>query len=207
MMKKSTIIVIITIVGAALLAVISWQLYQTSKMGTLTLTVTPKDAIVRIDGRQVATWESTRLTPGSHKLEISRDDFVTQAFTVEVAGGKTTTKEITLQANSDKAAADWQSQHQAESLRGEAEAGKAITEGGAKVTADNPILNRLPYATSTFRIDFGVSEKHPNDPNAVALYITADGEAGKSHALAWMRSQGYDPSSLEIIYKQGGFGD
>jgi hypothetical protein len=198
MNKRALIITALIFIGVILAAVAAVQVFAPT--GTLTLAVIPSDATITVDGKPAKTNKLT-LTPGNHTVAASRADFKTKTVTVNIKPNGEQTENFVLNATSPEALAKWQAEHPDQIQESEGVAGAEANAQGAVITQNNPLIQLLPYVGADYRIDFGVSQKHANDQTAVAIYITAATPAAKTHALDWIKAQGYDPGSLEIIYQ------
>ncbi|HET6924580.1 MAG TPA: hypothetical protein VFH39_02005, partial [Candidatus Saccharimonadales bacterium] len=78
--------------------------------------------------------------------------------------------------------------------------GQAFNTASNQREKDAPLIKQLPYIERYFRIDYGPSKAHPGDDTAVAFYITTYGQPGVQQALDWIKAQGYNPDTLEIVY-------
>jgi len=179
-----------------------WKILANNHTGTLTLTVVPSDSVIVVDDKTKAHTGTIRLAAGKHSFKISHDSFQDTNFTVDIAPGRAQTKQLTLSPNSASSGQAWAQAHPDQATQAEGIAGATANSTGQTLTNNNPLIARLPYVGSDFRIDFGVSQQHPDDPNAVAVYITPDSADGKQYALDWIRAQGFDPNAYEIIYNQ-----
>jgi hypothetical protein len=192
----SKIIVAITAVIVAAIGFSIWQTLATAGYGTLDLSVAPSDATVKVDGHGSRPAGKIELAPGTHTLELSHKDYASQTIQVTVTGGATTTKGVILV----KTGGPNPKLNEQQTAQAEGQAGKIIEQEGNKVTAQNPLIAKLPYYGQDFNIDVGVSKKYPGDPTAVAIYITIGGPQAKTHALEWIKAQGFNPDAYEIIY-------
>ncbi len=85
--------------------------------------------------------------------------------------------------------------------------GTSYQEKDAAVRAKSSIVDKLPALGLYFRIDYGKSLVSPDSNDSVALLIKAPDPQARQEALTWIRSQGYDPSDLEIIFRDLQSGD
>jgi len=196
---NTRLILIISAVIIGLLAIAAIPTVINLNHGTLSLTVIPNDSVVKIDngGAQAG---NTGLAPGNHTVSLSRDGFSSQNFTVTIKSGQTVSKDVVLTSNS-AVGNDWIGSHPDQAALAEGIAGKQSKDAGAIAAANNKIIELLPYVGADFKLDYGASRLHPNDPAAVAIYITASTTAGQTKANRWIESQGYTPTDFEIIYQ------
>jgi hypothetical protein len=187
--------------GALLLVVVLLVTLFTGGEGTariLTRSV-PDDLVLTMDGKQIDANGETVIKPGSHTLVAKRSGFAdeTQTFTIE----KDQTYNVTffLDDNGPEGR-EWYDRHPNEELEKEAEKGKEFEENGKKLKAKYPILEKLPFLGPGFEINYGQSRQHPDDPLTIALYIKVIYPAGKQIAIDWLKSNGVEPGTIEIIW-------
>jgi hypothetical protein len=199
-MNKRFLIISAGIATLLVLVIASFSLSQKFGDGTLNLTIQPTDATVTVDHKTADPTNPIKLSSGSHTVTIKREGFVDQTFTATIASNKTTAKTITLKVY-DSIGQDYVNNHPEVTAQAEGEAGKAVEEQGAKITENNPLIQLLPYRGSTFSLGIGISKAHPDDSEAVGIYVTAPTDADKAKALGWIKAQGYNPTAYEIIYQ------
>jgi hypothetical protein len=199
MSRISQVIVGATVVVLGTIGIGIWQTLATAGYGLLDLSVAPADATVQIDGHGAGKPGKIELPPGTHTVQVSRKGYDSETVSVVVSGGSTTTKGIIMTAIG-KEAGDASKLTDTQRSEAEGQAGKIIDQEGAKVTASNPLISKLPYYGPDYNIDVGKSQKYANDPSAVAIYITPLNAAAKIHALDWIKANGFDPNAYEIIY-------
>jgi hypothetical protein len=193
---------IISTGAVAILVLLITSFYANQKFGTgsLDLTIQPADATVTVDDKPADPTAIIKLKPGNHTVAIKRDGFVAQKFSVTITADKTTSRTVTLKVF-DSIGSAYINNHPEFTTQAEGEAGKAVEEQGAKITQNNPLIQLLPYRGSTFSLNIGVSQAHPEDTEAVGIYVTAPTDADKAKALGWIKAQGYNPAAYEIIYQ------
>ncbi|MFS8119594.1 MAG: PEGA domain-containing protein [Microcoleus sp.] len=199
-MNKTQRIWLIILVVIGLLGFASWQVWLRLSHGTLQLTASPTDVIVTIDNTKKTNAGAISLVAGKHTIEVSRDSFKSVRFDMTITADKTVSKDVFLDFTDATSAASWAAQNPVQAQEREAQAGKSITDSGNKLMTSDPILNQLPHQAPSYIINYGTSVKHPDDPNAIALYIYTAAADAKAKAMTWMESQGFNPSTYEIIY-------
>lgn len=199
-MNKRFLIIAAGLVGLLTLIIVIGSLRTVFGTGTLTLTIQPADATVTVDGKVADATRGIKLETGKHTATIKRDGFTPRTLTVTIEGNKTVSRTVTLLAANDTGQA-YIEEHPEVTAQTEGEAGKEIEANGNRITQNNPLIAFLPYQGSTFRLDIGLSEAHPEDSDAVAIYITAPTADDKTKALGWIKAHGYDPAAYEIIYQ------
>jgi hypothetical protein len=169
---------------------------QKAGTGTLELQTLPASTTVTIDNSTRSKPGTIRLSPGDHTITISQKGYTTGSFGVKIVAHRSVTKKYALTA-----APSASSTNHAATTEEEGITGSTANAQGRDTTANNPLIAQLPHIGSDYRIDFGASQQHPNDPKYVAIYITPYINGGKDEAIAWIQNQGYNPDAYEIIYK------
>jgi hypothetical protein len=155
-----------------------------------------------MDGKKVNPNGTYHVKAGNHTLKASFAHFISKTSTFSIKVNEKKTVQLYLSPADDEGrnylSLHPDQDHKISGISG-AQTQQMYNQAQQKIT----FLNDLPWIDQYFRIDYGASQKSPNDPNAVAIYITYYSDAGKQQALDWIQRHGYDPSKLEIIYQQG----
>jgi hypothetical protein len=192
--------------GALLILVFAWAVFsatnyaQLSSTGELKLTVVPTDSKLQVDNGGKTTIYDLQLAPGSHTITFTRSGFSSKTLSFTVQARNVDSESVVLQANSQEGL-DYLKAHPDQQQAGEAATADEANKRGVEITKANPIISKLPYQGADFQVDYGVSQKHPDNQNSVGIYITTTDAAGRQHALSWIKAQGADPASMEIIYE------
>lgn len=161
----------------------------------------PDDINVTIDGAKVASNGKVDIKPGNHSLNAQRSGFESQTQTVTVNQGETKTVRLLLTPNGQDGY-DWARNHPNQFLEYESKASQTFVQTSQDLTQKYPLIAHLPEIHPNWRVDYGKSVAHPNDPNALAIIITYGGsDIDKQNAINWIKSQGFNPSDYETIYK------
>ncbi|MEX2006671.1 MAG: hypothetical protein WD877_00620 [Candidatus Saccharimonadales bacterium] len=196
MSKRRLIIVgIITASAAILLAV--QTLIKDPNVG---LTVSPSEATIVIDGNMNVKEGRIYLSPGSHELVASMEGFSTKVIKFNVQGSKFSDVLVLLVPDSTEGV-NWLIDHPQEAIRREGLGGGKFVADISEKERQLPLIKDLPFIDRVFRIDYGPSLKNPEDSNAIAIYVKYYTEAGKNEAVEWIKFRGYDPSKLELVYR------
>ena len=183
----------------AFLFVVMFRIY-TSNKAKLVVAVAPKDATVYIDSSRTKVGTSY-ISPGDHKIKISRDGFSSFETQVSTQKGKTTTIARVLITNS-QVGVSYEASHTEEFTEMERIADEERTKNETAATKNYPLTSRLPIEmTPSFRIDYGRSVKYPDDPKKVAIFIAAPTPSDKQSAISYIFAVGFDPSDYEIVFK------
>jgi hypothetical protein len=161
----------------------------------------PDDINVTIDGGKVASNGKVSVKPGSHKVVAERKGFEGKTQTVDAKAYETKTVRLLLRPNGPEGS-DWARSHPDAFREFEGVAGREFDQKGELLSNKFPIISALPEVHPTWRVDYGQSEKHPNDSNALEVIITSVDDVSKQQALDWMKKNGYNPADYEIVYRQ-----
>ena len=141
------------------------------------------------------------MSPGKHKLKITHSGFADYEKMFLVDANNENIVAVGLTPNSSEGKT-YKSQNQDEFLQMEGFVSKQFNSEGKTIIEKYPILSNLPYtADATYRIDYGVSKKYPDDKYAVAIYIGANTPQARQIALWQIIQMGYDPTDFEIIFQ------
>jgi len=165
----------------------------------ITINVTPDDSQLVIDKKIKVKAGDLRLKPGNHVVTMSRPGFASQTSHIVVSKNSLSFR-FALHPNSLEGA-QWLEQHSAQAREGEAVSSQQFDKNVDSSIAVTPLIKYLPFIDNEYRIDYGASIQKPNDPSASAIIISSSSENGKQDALSWIRFKGYDPATLEIIYR------
>lgn len=168
--------------------------------GNLQVDVTPNDSTITINNHKVVQGKVIGVNQGTYTLKVSREGFATQSqkFTIK----NRESKEIKIYLLSNSSIGDqWLNLHPEQATEIEGTGSRAYDKLSAQNTTKNPFVSELPIYDPRFRIDYGLSQEHPDDSNAVAIYITSSSPIGRQTALQSIRDNGYDPSDMEIIFE------
>jgi hypothetical protein len=164
------------------------------------IVVIPADSKITMDGKVVSSGDNNA-KPGNHTIEVSHKDFDVNKKIVEVSNDQVTLVAIGL-SPSNSAGEKWVKDNQKAYLELENTANQETQQNSIEIQKTYPIITSLPQDISPlFRIDYGVSKRHPKDKTKIALYISSDTPANKYDAIRYIYSMGYDPSDYEIIFE------
>lgn len=183
-------------------AIVSVAIYQNSRnkelSASIVLEVVPSGAKSTINGRGVREG-TTKLKPGIAEVVITKKGFETARQTVVLKEGESKYLGFVLVSNSPSTA-DWYQKHPEDAKRAENLSSLNYDQVSADDVKETPFILKLPFISSDeqFRIDYGQSD---TDSNRIVIYISANSQEARNAALEWIRSVGYDPSTLNIVYR------
>lgn len=183
-------------------AIVFVAIYQNSRnkelSASIVLEVVPSGSKSTINGRGVREG-TTKLKPGIAEVVITKKGFETARQTVVLKEGESKYLGFVLVSNSPSTA-DWYQKHPEDAKRAENLSSLNYDQVSADDVKETPFILKLPFVSSDeqFRIDYGQSD---TDSNRIVIYISANSQEARNAALEWIRSVGYDPSTLNIVYR------
>lgn len=199
---KKIIYIMAAVVAMALIAyVFILGLQAKDKTATIEIqSAAPNDPTVTIDGQKVSNNGKTAVKPGQHTVLAKRNGFADSTQQVTANTGETKTVRLLMDPNGD-AGYQWMRDHPDAAVEWEGKVGQQFDKNSANTTNKNPLISYLPEIRPNWRIDYGKSVAHPDDPTAIAITITYGGyELDKQNALQWIKDQGFNPADYEIIF-------
>jgi hypothetical protein len=188
----------LAIVGLVLALLCGLLIYRQTTSHIKVITI-PNDAQITIDGKNIGKSREISLKPGRHNLVAKRSGFEDYKTSFSTKVGQTLPLTIHMNYNSS-VGYNYLESNQDQQLQLEAQTGQYIDQQNKIIRSDNPIISLLPVTDPRFTIDYGVSQKHPNTAGALAIYINTYSPDGRQAALGWIKAQGFDTSTMEIIF-------
>ena len=182
----------------ALAVVCTYLVLRGSTEHTLTVRSVPSDLTLTLDGRQIDANGDLEVDEDKHILVAERRGFETHTQTIEV--DQDSSIKVYLFSNSAEGRSR-EREYPAETLETEAEVGRRYDELDRRLQTKYPILRELPYIGPGFTINQGISKAHPDDPERLAFYLHITDPEGTQRALDYLTGHGYDPATLELIYR------
>ncbi|WP_329004346.1 PEGA domain-containing protein [Kribbella sp. NBC_00709] len=194
------------LIGVAALAVVvvligSILLLRGGKETKLVVQSIPGDLTLTLDGHEIPANGEVKIKEGQHTLAGSRRGFESYSTTI-TATGETASYKMYLYANSAEGR-QWAKTNPEQEMELEREAGKRYDEMNDRLRAKYPIMAFLPYIGDGFEATQTASKTDPTNPQAISIAIEVYGPQGKTKALQWITSSGWDPNTLDIIWTTG----
>lgn len=157
--------------------------------------IAPTDAIVRIDGKKVSRG-TVYLDPGVYQIEASREGF--REISDKLRTNSMSSYGIMLEPESEEAK-QWVDDNPKDYEQARILSQEALRESGEVFAEKNPITRHLPYRTFQYVIGY---QRDPSDPSNNSIIITIDaGEGYRQSALYRIRQLGFDPTDLNINFR------
>jgi len=188
----TALVTVIVIIGFALNST------RQKKDATIDIQVVPSGSTVTLDGKGVSSG-NLRIASGEHTLAASKDGFESQTKKFSIKSDENKFEGLALVSNS-ASTRNWYIDHPEEQRLVESIGSRSFDQSSSEITTRYPIIKELPFIDQFYRVDYGKSKLHSNDPSAIALYVTFYSKEGKTQALKWLDFKGYTPASIEIIY-------
>ena len=172
----------------------------------ITIEAAPRSSTVKIDGKTVDTG-TNKIVAGKHTIEVSHDGFDSQSQTVSTSVGQTAYAGFVLSPNSPDTK-NWYQDITEDQKLSETISSHVSDYNSHQATQANSLLQELPVSFGDghgglVTIDSGVPVQGSSQP---AVYVTAQTPADRQSALDWMRSNGYNPATMDIVFKGVGLG-
>jgi len=172
------------------------QLYLALKYSAkIDLLYTPTSSIATLDGKNIKAG-ITRVRPGVHTLQISKDGFASHAREVEVNKGEMKFFGVILESDS-QSTADWYENNADDQRIREAITSIELDQLSARAAKLDPIVKILPYYAPGGAFEIGVGVADPKT-GRYQIVITTHTETAEEDAKTWIRSSGYDPEKMKL---------
>ncbi len=198
--NKKKIYIIVSLIFI-LIFMLVFVLHSRSLSVKVKLVIAPSVARLTINNKVVSPG-TIRVKPGTYTVIGTMNGFALSSKTVTVKKGDSIQVGLALSSNS-ASTSNWYSAHPGDESIAEGISGYNNDVLYQQSSENAPIIKILPFTGPDFayRIDYGTpAGANANKP---IIYITAPDSSGQQEAQAWMKSQGYDTSKLDIQYVIG----
>lgn len=172
---------------------------------TISVTVAPSIARVKIDGRGYDAGGNYKVKPGEYDVEISADGFETKTKTIVAVANETTNLVAYLEPTLENS--DWYNTHPEDSLiMGEVKNTETI-EILNRLSEENPILSKLPYKVEYYTEDYSdkfnyvITYELGVDAETFKIIIKDYMGNGKKLATDWLAGNGATDGTYDVEYK------
>lgn len=199
-MKKKIAIIIIVIAGLTGLAI--YNSVSGRGKDVINIRIAPKDAKLILDENINIKPGKVKVTTGQHTITAEREGFESQTKEFITQPSQNNLVIFILPSNSE-AGEEYYSLHETEFTKIYELLNERTEALLFEKLSNYPIIEELPLNTEPlFTINYGASEKHPNNEQKFAIYISTSAPSGKYYALKSIYGLGYDPTDYEIIFEQ-----
>ena len=197
MMNKKIIIagsiLLITLIGVLVYNLITPKAY-------IKFAVAPEQVIVTSTNlnKTVKNGDGLTLAPGSYKITISHDGFISSSVDINIKNHET--QEILMALTPQTDASKQLLLSDAAQAVMQRYYGKVRDETTKKLLINYPIIDILPIQARLYTISACPSQKYPNDTTKIALCVIESQSGLDPYVLKDILSRGYNPSDYEIIW-------
>lgn len=202
-MRKNLLIffgILALLLGIGIWYFASHRTNQEKPNGTgVTVQVVPNGGVITLNGEAIK--EGFHHTaPGKVHIEVSRKGFAPATQDIDVNTGETRFVGIALVPNTVQTA-NWYDTHPKDKVEAEGLSSQSYDDISRYNAQKQPFITDLPYVgpADEYRIDYGPDLSGKSTEQVI--YITSAAQLGRDDALGWIRSQGYDPTKMTIVYK------
>ncbi|HEY8886526.1 MAG TPA: PEGA domain-containing protein [Candidatus Microsaccharimonas sp.] len=192
------IIAVLTILGLVFLFIPKTQ---------LTLAIAPSQANIQIDNgstQRVSNGGKLSISPGSHTIIVSEDEFTRYQTTISIKKGETQELLVALVPNTDAARERLNNPTSQDIVQ--RFNGKTLSTQTDQLDKDYPILKDLPIEARLYRVYPCNSILHPGDATKIAVCVDSDIDVAtiKPYVEQDLATRGYKVSDYEMIYTGDG---
>ena len=162
----------------------------------VTFEVAPTEASITVNNRSLKPG-SNYMKPGKYKVFISSPNYKKTEKDIVISKEPQYVGVILEPAN-DEISEKINNDPKIYLLR-EAIGGQLAAISSTKIRSTTPLINQLPYidVNGPFAIDYGKSYLQKNGSTII---VSDSSPEGRINAVKWIRSQGYDPTNLDIQF-------
>lgn len=190
------LVVVVLIIGAVLMII--YLIHYQSLTGTLNIAVSPGDSKITINSGHGKVGIN-KVKPGGYSVKFSRSGFNTVTKNVVVQKDQIIYVNSVL-SPSTPATANWYATHPKDESLAEGISSTNTDQLSQKSVVNNSLITLLPFVGPDFeyRIDYGQAPGANN--NLPVIYITGATPQDQQAGLAWIKSQGFNPATMNIQY-------
>lgn len=193
-MKKIVIVFSIIII---LFVCITFTIFITNKSSTIKILTTPTYSNITINGKPIKDGTSS-ISPGTYIVSVSYPGFRTQSKRIIINNKHSVFVGVSLIPNSSKTSSFYSNNQYQEKIAESISSNNNIT-GSKLIIKNEPIIKFLPYIgpSAEYEINYKTNNSNPGNPYIV---ISSATPIGKQDAMKWIRSKGFDPTYINIIF-------
>lgn len=195
-------IIIIILVVVALFIIIPFSVFIASVFSnkdtvSVSLVIAPQEVTLTEGNKKqtVSSDDVLQLSPGTHKLEFSKENFSTVTKEVTIDSHDPTRQSVFLEPQNDEATAELETEVNQMALQGISDLEHLDEEDFYE---KNPIAAKLPINNYLTKIRYEID---PSDASGSSIIIIVDAYPGYRHAaITRIKSLGIDPTTLNIQF-------
>jgi hypothetical protein len=207
--KRKKLFVLGGVAGALLFGALTLYLLLRPDRVAVEIFVTPSDSQVTMDGKPIKAGNA-EIPKGKHTFVASRQYFESTTTNIDTddLSEQYNTIYVYLYPNSPEGE-QWLTDHPTEQNRYERIDGEELSKQTEAMITKYPIVNKLPYSTTGYKIDYSIAEDN-TITYLVQLYpvaVTPGTDLYKqqligyrSAALNWLKKQGIDTSKAAVKF-------
>lgn len=188
------IIALVLIIGGFIIYSAINSFTRRGKSSVIIYTV-PTDTIISVNGVQEKK-STLYLQPGKYEITAKSDGFYEQKLNITVAD-EDINLPIILEPRSSEAK-DWMENNEEKYREAERIAGENLVQRGEEIRNKHPIIDKLPYRRSLFRIDYYIEESGDN----FKIQITSSSALGRQTAIELIRNWGFEPTDYVFEFRE-----
>ena len=194
-MNKRTISILLFL--SSLIILTYGIVIYTSRINTVPvfLLVSPNKAEITVENKKIIGSQIIYLEPGIYDFKASRDGFKRETVHIEVKKDKPLRIVFSLIPITQEAIKELKSPSRGAEID-KITTDKLVDEQKALEDA-NPIIKKLPIKNLIYSIGYRVD---PNIPNGIIIEIDTI-EGYRNAAINKIKEQGFDPSKLNIVFR------
>lgn len=202
--KKWLIIGSLAFVIVILAISLTFLIIDKINSATISVTIAPSIATVKIDGKEYSAIGTYKMPPGEYDVEISADGFQTKTQKLIALDNETTSLLTYLDPTDENS--DWYDTHEEDALiMGETKNAQTI-EVVQKLVEDNPILSKLPYVVEYYTDDYGTKYQYTisyeliDADSKFKIMIKDYMGNGRDLAMKWLRENTSETALSNVEY-------
>lgn len=173
---------------------------KSAKDSELNIEVSPRNSEIKVDGAN-GKFGINKLASGQHEITVSKKGFENQTRSITTTHGTQTYAGFTLKSNSSETQ-NWYKLNSKDQKLAETISSHQVDYDNKIAAKNNSILQVLPVVYGdgkggTVRIDSGIPLQGSSEP---AIYVSAATPDDRQGVLTWMRSRGYNPARMDIVF-------
>lgn len=196
---------LMTITSIVLFLIITFSsIFYYTSLATLDLLVAPTSATITINGKKYHNGQH-KLSAGTYDVKISKKDFNTKTFTLNLKSNQTTNLHTYLDQTDGKDT--WYLNHNDDDLIRTQIGDEEATKQAEDYEKKYPIIKLLPFNYANYDENYNYTEfiidggKFDGCKEEFCLKITDSTGGNEEAAKSFIQGNGFDPDDYEIIYE------